>query len=55
MLCCDNQSHADALAEQGIDKLLPRFLRFNNRIQQFDTTRNMPIGDLDPDQPTDVL
>ncbi|WIA10689.1 hypothetical protein OEZ85_010869 [Tetradesmus obliquus] len=55
MLCCENQSHADALAAQGIDKLLPSFLRFNNRIVQFDTTRNVPMSDLDPDQPTDVL
>jgi hypothetical protein len=55
MLCCENQSHADALAAQGVDKLLPSFLQFNSRMQQFDTRRNMPNSELDPDQPTDVL
>jgi hypothetical protein len=55
MLCCENQSHADALAAQDVDKLLPSFLRFNSRMQQFDTRRNMPNSELDPDQPTDVL
>jgi hypothetical protein len=55
MLCCENQSHADELAAQGIDKLLPDFLEFNTRMQQFDTTRNMPMNELDPDQPSQVL
>ncbi|KAF6240831.1 hypothetical protein COO60DRAFT_1708984 [Scenedesmus sp. NREL 46B-D3] len=55
MLCCENQAQADALAAQGINKLLPSFLLFNNRMQLFDTTSNMPGTELGRDQPTDVL
>ncbi|KAF6251508.1 hypothetical protein COO60DRAFT_610652 [Scenedesmus sp. NREL 46B-D3] len=55
MLCCENQAQADALAAQGINKLLPSFLLFNNRMQLFDTTRNMHGTEMGRDQPTDVL